>query len=385
MSPCMTDERSTTDIETLRYHLRERAKAFALNEIAPIADLHKQEKPPAELLRAFGTSGMTAIGLAPEYGGVGGDLRAMAQVGEVIAAVGGNLALSGAWMARQLCARLHIYGHGTGAQKKQYLPKLAAGDLTPCFAVSESGAGAHPKYLKTEAVRNGDHYVINGEKAYLTNGPISDLILLLAITEIDQGKKKYSAFLVPRKTPGVKETAGVKIDFLRPSCHCSMQFTNVCVPVEALLGPEGDAFEKFSLPMRKVEDAISGANKAGAYRFQIKQLGQEAAHCNLDKEDMAELGSLAAASDGLSVLSYRAVELLDIDPIENAEAVEAATAAARDWIKSLQQRVEVFIGRMGITPSPKLAALTRDINKTTSIAGGAHAIRAERRARDLIK
>ena len=137
--------------------------------------------------------------------------------------------------------------------------------------------------------------------------------------------------------------------------------------------------------MRKVEDAISGANKAGAYRFQIKQLGQEAAHCNLDKEDMTELGSLAAASDGLSVLSYRAVELLDIDPIENAEALEAATAAARDWIKSLQQRVEVFIGRMGITPSPKLAALTRDINKTTSIAGGAHAIRAERRARDLIK
>ena len=117
----MTDERSTTDIETLRYHLRERAKAFALNEIAPIADLHKQEKPSAELLRAFGTSGMTAVGLAPEYGGAGGDLRTMAQVGEIIAAEGGNLALSGAWMARQLCARLHIYGHGTGAVSYTHL------------------------------------------------------------------------------------------------------------------------------------------------------------------------------------------------------------------------------------------------------------------------
>ena len=381
----MTDERSTTDIETLRYNLCGRAKAFALNEIAPIADLHKREKPPPELLRAFGTSGMTAIGLAPEYGGLGGDLRAMAQVGEVIAAQGGNLALSGAWMARQLCARLHIYGYGTGAQKEQHLPRLAAGDLTPCFAVSEPGAGAHPKYLKTEAVRDGDHFVINGEKAYLTNGPISDLILLLAITEIDQGKKKYSAFLVPRDTPGIEETAGVKIDFLRPSCHCSMQFTNVRVPAETMLGTEGEAFAEFSLPMRKVEDAISGANKAGAYRFQINQLGQEVAHCNLDKEGMTELGVLAAASDGLSTLSYRAVELLDLNPIGNAEAVEAATAAARDWIKSLQQRVEVFIERMGITPSPKLAAITRDIVKTTSIAGGAHAIRAERRARGLMK
>ena len=104
-----------------------------------------------------------------------------------------------------------------------------------------------------------------------------------------------------------------------------------------------------------------------------------------NEETLAELGSLAAARDGLSALSYRAVELLDLDPVGNAETVEATTAAARDWIKGLQQRVEAFIERSGITPSPKLAAVTRDIVKTTSIAGGAHAIRAERRARNLMK
>ena len=90
-----------------------------------------------------------------------------------------------------------------------------------------------------------------------------------------------------------------------------MRFTDVRVPADALLGPEGDAFATlFSLPMRKVEDAISAANKAGAYCFQINQLGREVAACDLEKETLAELGSLAAARDGLSALSYRAVELL---------------------------------------------------------------------------
>ena len=380
----MTDEDLTTDMERLRFRLRERARAFAASEIAPLDDLHTHERPSEELWRAFGVCGITAIGLSRKFGGDGGDLRAMALVGEALAAEGGYLGLAGAWMARQLCARLHIFGHGTKEQKSTYLPRLAAGLSTPCFAVSEPGAGAHPKYLKTEAVRDGAEYVINGEKSYLTNGPISDLILLLAITGVDDGRKQYSIFLVPRDTPGIAETKGVKIDFLKPSCHCGMAFRDVHIPADAMLGPEGDAFATFSLPMRRVEDAISSANKAGAFRYQINRLGHEAAGMDLDKEALAELGRLSAARDGLSALSYRAVELLDLDSDNNAEEVEAITAAGRDWIKDLQQRVVAFIEQAGMTPSPRLAAVTRDIVKTTGIAGGAHAIRAERRARDLM-
>lgn len=380
----MMDENSTADMDTLRFQLRERARAFAAREIAPLDDLHTHERPPEELWRAFGVCGITTIGLPAEFGGDGGDLRAMALVGEALATEGGYLGLSGAWMARQLCARLHIFGHGTDAQKTAYLPRLAAGQSTPCFAVSEPGAGAHPKHLKTVAVREGDEYVINGEKAYLTNGPISDLILLLAITGLEDGRKQYSIFLVPRDTPGIEETEGLKIDFLKPSCHCGMAFRDVRIPADAMLGPEGQAFATFSLPMRRVEDAISSANKAGAFRYQINRLGREVAGMNLDTEALAELGRLSAARDGLSALSYRAVELLDLDPDGNAEEVEAITAAGRDWVKDLQQRVEAFIERVEMTPSPRLSAVTRDIVKTTGIAGGAHAIRAERRARDLM-
>ena len=381
----MSDMAMHTDMETLRSRLRERAVAFATNEIEPRDDLLECDRPPEDLWRAFGVSGMTTIGLPPEAGGDGGDLRAMALVGEAIAAKGGNLGLAGAWMARQLCARLHILGHGSAAQKSTFLPDLAAGLSTPCFAVSEPGAGAHPKHLRTEAIRDGDGYIINGEKAYLTNGPIADLILLLAITGVVDGRKQYSIFLVPRATPGIEETEGVKIDFLKPSCHCGMKFTDVRVSAEALLGLEGDAFATFSLPMRRIEDAISAANKAGAFRYQVDRLGFEVSDIELDKEQLAEFGCLAAAPDGLSALAYRAVELLDIDPEGNVEAVEAITAAGRDWIGGLQERVAAFIEQAGLTPSPRLAAITHDIVKTIGIAGGSHAIRAERRARGLMK
>ena len=141
--------------------------------------------------------------------------------------------------ASVVCASAYIRVW-TDGQKERYLPRRAGS--TPCFAVSEPGAGAHPKHLKTEAVRDGDHYIVNGKKAYLTNGPISDLILLMAITGVEEGRKQYSIFLVPRETPGIEETEGVKIDFLKPSCHCGMRFTDVRVPADALLGPEGDAF-----------------------------------------------------------------------------------------------------------------------------------------------
>ena len=211
------------------------------------------------------------------------------------------------------------------------------------------------------------------------------MILLLAITGMADDRKQYSIFLVPRDTPGIEETEGVKIDFLKPSCHCGMRFSDVRVPAEALLGAEGDAFATFSLPMRRVEDAIGAANKAGALRYQVRRLAQEARGADSDKDALAELGRLAAAPDGLAALAYRAVELLDIDADRHAAEVESITAAGRDWVRDLQDRIEAFIERVNLTPSPKLAAVTRDIVKTTGIAGGAQAIRAERRARQLLE
>jgi acyl-CoA dehydrogenase len=369
----------------LRRRLRDLAADYAKREIAPRTDLRTLDVPPPELWRALGTSGVAGIGIPESHGGRGGDLRAIAMAGEALASEGGNLGIVTSWMGRQLSARLHILGHGSEAQKKAYLPALAAGEITPCLAISEPKAGAHPKHLKTEARLDGGDYVINGEKAYLTNGPIADIVLLLAITGVADGRKQFSILMVPSDSPGIEITEGVEIDYLKPSPHCGLRLTDVRVPRENLLGPEGDAFNAISLPMRRTEDIIAIANKAGALRHQVRRLAHEVGSRELDEEALAELGRLAAAPDGLSALAYRATELLDEDPDGHTPEIEAISGANRDWIKSLQDRIEAFIDRTALSPSAALRAEARDIIKTIGIAGAVQSIRARKRAEALVK
>ena len=230
------------------------------------------------------------------------------------------------WMGRQLISRLHILGHGTPEQRQAYLPALVAGRSTPCLAISEPGAGAHPKHLTTEARRDGDAFVLNGEKAYLTNGPMADIFLVLAITGRTGDRKAFSVLIVPREAEGLQLTEGVKIDYLRPSPHCGISLQDVRVPAANLLGPEGDAFDAISLPMRRTEDAVFAASKAGAIRNILAAVCRDAPKLAGDEDGLAVLGKLTAASRGLSALAFQGAELLDIDPVENADEVGAIAA-----------------------------------------------------------
>lgn len=365
--------------------LRARVEAFARREIAPRDDLRDHDVIPADLWRAIGEAGLAGIGLPEEYGGAGGGLRAIAVAGEAMAAAGGVKGVVTCWLSRQLNSRQQILGHGTEAQRRRYLPDLAAGRLTPALAISEPGAGAHPKHLSTAARRDGENYVLNGEKAYLTNGPIADIFLVLAITGVEDGRKRFSLFIVPKDAAGLAVTEGVKVDFLRPAPHCGLRLTDVRVPAASLLGPEGGAFPAISLPMRKTEDAMFAATIAGAMRHQIDRLARETDGHTRDEAALAELGRLTAAPNGLAALGYRAVELLDLDAEQDPDQVSRISAAARDWARDLQARIGAFVEASGLAPSPGLAAETRDIEKTLGIARTAHLVQAQRRARALIE
>jgi acyl-CoA dehydrogenase len=365
--------------------LKARVEAFARNEIAARGDLRDHDIIPADLWRAIGAAGLAGIGLPEGYGGSGGDLRAIAVAGEAMAAAGGVKGVVTCWLSRQLNSRLQILGHGTDDQRRRYLPELAAGRLTPAIAISEPGAGAHPKHLSTSAERDGGDYVLNGEKAYLTNGPLADIFLVLAVTGTENGRKRFSLFIVPHDAAGLAITEGVKVDFLRPAPHCGLRLTNVRVPAANLLGPEGDAFPAISLPMRKTEDAMFAATIAGSMRHQIDRLARELEGQALDEPMLTELGRLTAAPDGLFALGYHAVELLDLGAEQDPDQVSRISAAARDWARSLQERVSAFVAGSGLTPSPGLAAESRDIEMTLGIARTAHAIQAQRRARTLMK
>lgn len=334
---------------------------------------------PRDLWRAIGEAGLAQIAIPADQGGTGGDLRALVLAAEALAEHGGNLGMVTSWMGRQLITRLHILGHGSDRQRDAYLPGLTSGATTPCLAISEPGAGAHPKHLKTEARRDGGDFVLNGEKAYLTNGPMADIFLVLAITGYDGDRKRYSVLIVPRNAEGLEITKGVEIDYLRPSPHCGLALHDVRVPAENLLGPEGDAFAAISLPMRRTEDAVFAASKAGAIRHILDAICAEAPSLPQDEEALAELGKLSAASNGLAALAYQAAELLDIDPEANAETVGAIAASAREWASSLHERITALIEHAGLAPSPDLAAACRDLGKSLGIARGAYVIQARRR------
>ncbi len=116
-----------------------------------------------------------------------------------------------------------------------------------CFAVSEPQTGAHPKYLKTTAKLLGDQYILNGQKTYLTNGPIADMFIVVAITGEVDSRKSFSAFLVPKDTTGLTITS-MELPFLKPAPHGTLMLENSPVPAKNVLGKEGRAFQDMVEP-----------------------------------------------------------------------------------------------------------------------------------------
>jgi acyl-CoA dehydrogenase len=368
--------------------LRAEVEAFARTNIAVRPDLNQRDDFPADLWAAMGQSGLMAIAIPQEYGGRGGDYRALALALETLADVGGCQGVAISWMSHALNARLHILGQGTAAQQARYLPGLALGQHTVCMAISEPGAGAHPKRLSTRAEFEGDEVILNGEKAYLTNGPLADLFLVLAITDEVDGRRAFTTFIVPRDSAGLQITPGVEVDFLHPSPHCGIALDNCRVPAGNRLGPLGDAFNAISLPMRRVEDALAAAKTAGAMRHRLRLLCQAAARVGeagaAGTELAASLGRLAAMPDGLSAMAWRAAELLDSGRDDIAETLSSLAAAARETSKVVEREVEAIINTWDIEVSTALSIANRDLVKSLGIAASARDLQARKRGQALL-
>jgi len=352
----------------------ENFQRFAADHVATRPELHHAKDFPADLWRAMGTNGLLGLGLPEDCGGGGGNFSLIADCCRTLSEAGGNLGVAMSWMAHNLNAKLHLVALGTDAQKSRWLPGLARGDYSLSIAISEPGAGAHPKRLKCAALRDGDDYVLNGEKAYLTNGPLADVFLVLAITGQKDGRNQFSAFLVPRDSAGFEQTEGVEINFLRPSPHCGIRLTDCRVPAENMLGPEGTAFERISLKMRAVEDALGTAAQAGGLAYLLHRL---AADCVTDPgpEMIAELGSLATLSTALNRLCQTLADDLDAGHLDG-DYLNPLSAGFREVAVNLQNRIDDFINEHSVTTDETFNLMRRDLIKSRSIAASVHQARA---------
>ena len=219
--------------------LRDSVAAFAQDEIASIAaEVDQSNDFPAHLWRKFGDLGVLGMTVDPDYGGAGmGYLEhviAMEEISRASASVGLSYGAHS-----NLCVN-QIHRNGTAEQKQKYLPKLVTGEHVGALAMSEPGAGSDVVSMKLKAELAGDHYVLNGNKMWITNGPNADVLVVYAKTEPDAGPRGITAFLIERGFAGFSTAQKLDKLGMRGSNTCELVFEDCEVPRENVLGGVND-------------------------------------------------------------------------------------------------------------------------------------------------
>lgn len=286
--------------------LIERFERFARQNIAT-RDLNTSVFP-FDLWERMSAEGLFDLGALERKSG---NYLTLSMAGEALVASGGNMGMSLAWLMHELLFLFCIMGFGNPRQQEHYRD-LALGKEILCLAVSEPEKGGHPKYLKTTAELHGDRYILNGAKTYLTNGPIADIFIVIAITEILPDHKRFTAFLVPKDTPGLV-VSPIDLPFLKPCPHGSLNLENCPVPRENILGIPGQAYEDIVLPFRELEDALMMGPMVGAMVNLIECLAQYTRDTGLTQELTENFGQLAALISVARLLANEAARGLDSD------------------------------------------------------------------------
>ena len=289
----------------------------------------------------------------------------------------GLLGAGGAWAGRQMVARFFIVGFGDAEQRATWLPRLASGECTTSVAISEPSVGAHPKHLTTRAEPDADGFRITGEKAWVTNGPIAAVFVVLAVMSIEHGRKRYGAFLVPRETPGLTIKEMPEYGALQPSRHCGLVLNDCRVPRSALLGPAGSAYEAMALPFRDVEDAVGTFGLLGAFRFLLTQFGESS-----DTSDRAtlSLGQLAALAAVFAETAEAVVAALDAGELaRKAAALVGLRVLAADMLQRARAHRETY----GPAEDATIDRIFADMDTSLSVARGPRTARQARLGRQL--
>ncbi len=222
--------------------IREMTHQFAQDVLWPSAEARDRSREfPRAQINQMGELGLMGMLVPEEYGGSDTGAVAYALALEEIAA--GDGPVSTILSVHSSVGCVPILKYGTEAQKQKYLPKLASGEWVGGFALTEPQAGSDASNLKTTAVRDGDHYVLNGAKQFITSGKNGKVIIVFAVTDKDAGKRGISAFIVETDTPGYEVVRVEEKLGLNCSDTCQLAFSDMRIPAENLLGEEGQGYK----------------------------------------------------------------------------------------------------------------------------------------------
>ena len=294
--------------------IKQTVRAFAEKEIAPRAEaIDADDEFPAGLFQRMAALGILGIPFEEAYGGGGGDYISLLVALEEIARASGSLAII-LDAHTSLCSE-PIALFGNEAQKKKYLAPLARGEKIGAFGLTEPQAGSDAGATRTTAVRQGGDWVLNGQKVFITNGSVADVLVIAARTDPDGGTRGISALLVEKGTPGFTVGRNEHKMGLRGSVTSQLFFQDCHVPAENLLGKENEGFRQFLTTLDAGRLAISamavglaqGAfDRAAAYAKERVQFGQPIAQFEAVQWMIAEM---ATDIDAARMLVQRAAWL----------------------------------------------------------------------------
>ena len=319
---------------------RQTARAFVEKEITPNHEAWEREGiVPRELFLAAGAQGLLCWEAPEEYGGSGTtDFRYNLILAEEIQYAGVAGSGLGITLHNDICLP-YVLSLGTDEQKASWLPGMCSGEAMTAIAMTEPGMGSDLASMRTSAVRDGDTYVVNGSKTFITNGINSDLVITAVKTDPAQRHKGMSLMVIERGMPGFERGRNLEKLGLHAQDTAELFFTDVRVPVENLLGQEGAGFlhlvenlpqERLSIAMSAVAAATQAVRWTLDHVKEREAFGQPVGSFQNSRFVMAELHTEVEIA---TVYLDRCVEALDAGELTAEEA-----AAAKWWCTELQKR-----------------------------------------------
>lgn len=369
--------------------IQDMARKFAEREIKPVAaELDRTHAHPAEICRKMGELGLMGVTIPEEYGGAGMDY-----VSYALALVEISKACASCGVIMSVCNSLYnfpVYKYGTEEQKEKYLTPVASGEVLGCYGLTEAGAGSDPAKMLTSAIPNGDHWVINGTKRFITNGNVAGYCVLAAITDKTAGYKGISSFIIDfENTPGfrvgrVEEKLGINA-----SGTAELIFEDARIPKENLLGKPGEGFRQMLTTLDGGRIGIAaqalGIGRAaleGALEYSKtrEQFNQTISNFQAIQWKLADMATQLDASE---LLIMRAAWLEDNQRQYEKESAMAKLLASDTAMAATIEGVQIF-GGYGYCKEYPMERYMRDA-KITQIYEGTNEIMRLVIARNLLK